>query len=507
MALMTNAERPRAEALAELMYSNPFLPERIEREKCFLGDEFTASDEVWSIHGDSFSRNPNIEPLGHHALALVNTWRDRLAAGTAIDPDEIELYEDAVIYALFHRYRPQFSEVTRPDSDVIEAETWTGPYDDYRDDVHHYLGFRPLRDCATYRDPAHTFACLFQVRRAFDHTFNCLVGRSMPAARLRAAIWQSVFTHDMRRYKRCLYERMGQFPTLITGPSGTGKELVARAVAMSRYVPFDPARGRFVAEFSHSFHPLNLSALSPTLIESELFGHRRGAFTGAVEDRRGWLEVCDQYGSVFLDEVGELSGAIQVKLLRVLQTGTFQRLGDTESRRFSGKIIAATNRNLDEEMDTGNFRADFYYRLCADLIRTPSLAEQLRECPDDLANMVGFLARRAAGEDEAPALAAEVVAWIDRKLGRDYPWPGNVRELEQCVRNVMIRREYRPPDRQPHGPLAALQADLAAGSLTADQLLTAYCRHVYRQVGSYQEAARRLDLDRRTVKKKVEDDQ
>ena len=110
----------------------------------------------------------------------------------------------------------------------------------------------------------------------------------MPAARLRGAVWQSIFTHDMRRYRRSLYRRMGAITTLVTGPSGTGKELVARAVGMSRYIPFDAKTQTFSAGFRGAFHTLNLSALSPTLIESDLFGHRRGAYTGALEDRAGW---------------------------------------------------------------------------------------------------------------------------------------------------------------------------------------------------------------------------
>ena len=143
--------------------------------------------------------------------------------------------------------------------------------------------------------------------------------------------------------------------------------------------------------------------------------------------------------------------------------------------------------------------SDFYYRLCSDIITTPSLAEQLRESPDELPNLILFLARRLVGDGEADALADEVRAWIEEHLGPTYPWPGNVRELEQCVRNVFIRREYRPPtvcDGHPEGQLAAA---LRAGQLTADQLLARYCALVYAETRNYQETARHLGLDRRTV--------
>jgi transcriptional regulator with PAS, ATPase and Fis domain len=297
---------------------------------------------------------------------------------------------------------------------------------------------------------------------------------------------------------------MGDFTTLISGPSGTGKELVARAIGLSRFIPFDPETVRLADEPAGSFHPLNLSALSPTLIESELFGHRRGAFTGAVTDRVGWLEVCRPLGAVFLDEIGELEPAIQVKLLRVLQTRTFQRLGETTDRRFQGKLIAATNQNLPAKIENGSFREDFYYRLCSDIITTPTLREQLNDYPEDLANLVHFLTQRIVG-DEAQPLARQVQRWIEQNLGQDYAWPGNVRELEQCVRNVIVRGNYQPRAvAQTATPRQNLAANFLSGSITADELLSNYCTLVYSVCGSYEQAAQRLKLDRRTVKSKVD---
>jgi DNA-binding NtrC family response regulator len=246
--------------------------------------------------------------------------------------------------------------------------------------------------------------------------------------------------------------------------------------------------------------------MSPTLIESELFGHRKGAFTGAVADRVGWLELCSPLGSVFLDEIGELDVGIQVKLLRVLETRRFQRLGDAAPRDFRGKIIAATNRDLPAGIATGRFREDLYYRLCADTVRTPSLAEQIADSPGELANLVRHIARGVAGEEEADRLADETLEVIERDLGPDYPWPGNIRELAQCVRNVMIRRSYRPPPipaRRPAG-LEGLQRALAAGELSAEELVSRYAALVYARSGSYEEAARRLKLDRRTVKARID---
>ena len=208
---------------------------------------------------------------------------------------------------------------------------------------------------------------------------------------------------------------------------------------------------------------------------------------------------------MFLDEIGDLDPAIQVKLLRVLQTRTFQPLGETKSQSFTGKIVAATNRDLAREMRSGRFRDDLYYRLCSDLITTPSLKEQLRDAPGDLHDLVLFIARRIIGKggrEEAETITKEVIAWIRNHLGLDYDWPGNVRELEQCVRNVVIRKEYRPT--LIGRDASSSVVDLESATLTAEELVEKYCAAVYERTGNYLETARRLGLDRRTVKSKVE---
>jgi transcriptional regulator with PAS, ATPase and Fis domain len=294
---------------------------------------------------------------------------------------------------------------------------------------------------------------------------------------------------------------------LITGPSATGKELVARAIGLSRYIPFNAETESFSEDFEASFYPLNLSALSPTLIESELFGRRRGAFTGAIADRIGWLEVCPPLGTVFLDEIGEIDSSIQVKLLRALDTRAFQRLGETKSRNFRGKAIAATNRDLALEMRQGRFRDDLYYRLCSDTISLPSLHERVTDDPDELSNLVSFLTLRQFGEEGAPELAREVETWIDEHLGRDYPWPGNVRELRQCISNVLIRRRYTPAAEELSGHLREqLAEEFLQGEAAASEIMTRYFTLAYARHGNYQRTARALSVDRRTVKSKIDDE-
>ena len=156
-------------------------------------------------------------------------------------------------------------------------------------------------------------------------------------------------------------------------------------------------------------------------------------------------------------------------------------------------------------MRTGRFREDLYYRLCSDLITTVPLRELLADAPDDLHNLVLFAAERIAGDD-ADEVAREVEQWIETRLGRDYPWPGNIRELEQCVRNCLVRGEYHPARSvETIDADKAWLSDAERGTLSADELLTHYCRWVYRQVGTYEKTAERVGLDRRTVKRKITD--
>lgn len=493
-------------ALSNLSYANPFEPERITLEREALGDEYRPEPlDAWSrtAANDQLER-PNVARINSRTNQLVEQLFQQQVDSGPLTGRDAGLYEDLVSYVLYYRYVAELpTELLEPAAnDANLKAVWQA----FRDDRRRYLDVLAPADRQLFAKSDHLFALLHQVRRAFVGIYHCLIGESRPATRLRAAVWQSVFTHDLRRYRRTLYQQMGEFTTLITGPSGGGKELVAQAIGRSQYRPFDANTGAFVGE-GDVFTALNLAALSPTLIESELFGHRKGSFTGATADRVGWLQRCPSHGAVFLDEIGELDLAIQVKLLRVAQTRDYSRLGESKPRQFVGKLLAATNRNLAEEIRAGRFREDLYYRLCSDQVIVPSLAEQLADRAEALGGLVRFLAGRVLGADdsaEAETLADEVVAYIAKGAPRDYKWPGNIRELEQCVRSVLLRREYAPPTptSDDEGRADWLTA-AEAGTLTADGLLTAYCRHVHKQAGGYEPAARVLGMDRRTVKSRV----
>ena len=498
MPLLQRSERSFLKAVSAVAYANPFSSELPGYERSALGSAYVPEHAGWSFDVEQPDRpRANHWRIQERLAALLERLRNNLAGGAKASAGEVALYEDGVLFFLYYRH---YDALRRAGVDEPEQPARWRFYREYRRDWQRYLDL-PGAVFPGGHTPEHTFACYYQVLRAFHQIHRHIIGNSPPAARLRAAVWQSIFTHDLRRYQRSLYRRMGDFATLITGPSGTGKELVARAIALSRYVPFGASRLTFAAEHDNTFHAINIAAMPATLVESELFGHRRGSFTGAIADRRGRLDVCPALGAVFLDEIGDLDPEIQVKLLRVIETRAFHPIGESTEHRFEGKLIAATNRDLPTAIASGAFREDLYYRLCSDLIETPPLNRQIKESPGVLAELVLFMTRRVAGED-CGELAGEAEEWIRTNLGPDYPWPGNYRELEQCIRNLLIRRDYRParPPAAPDDPFAAARQ----GRLTASELLDHYCALVYTQVGSYQETARRLGLDRRTVKTRVE---
>ena len=502
VTFLTPADGVFLERISAIAQCNPFLPERMEAERELLGSEYVDEEPFRSVsYEDPYRLGINFPRTTDLLETTLGSLRERLAAGAEASERALTLYEDAVLSLLYRRHVDDLQDVIEAIEGGSRSEL-RSLYRRFRGQWEHFLDI-PDVTMPGRLDVSHAFALVFQIQRAYHHIYRFIIGRSMVAARLRAAVWQSIITHDLRRYGTSLYARMTDMTTLITGPSGTGKELVARAIGFSRYIPFDPGTASFAEKFTDLFLPLNLSALPSTLIESELFGHERGAFTGAVSDRQGWLDVCGPFGSVFLDEIGELDPEVQVKLLRVLETRTFHAIGDSADRRFHGKIIAATNRDLAEEMHQGRFREDFYFRLCSDTIRTPSLREQLSESPEMLGELLQFIVRRVAGEN-AGGLAEEVERWIEQHLGSDYPWPGNIRELEQCVRSFLIRREYTPARPPPTGTLEQFATDVKLGALTADELLMRYCTLVYAQTSNYQETARRLGLDRRTVKSRID---
>jgi len=274
---------------------------------------------------------------------------------------------------------------------------------------------------------------------------------------------------------------------LLTGESGTGKELLAAHI--HGLSPF--AGGPFVK--------VNCAAIPTELIESELFGHEKGAFTGAVAARRGKFELADG-GTIFLDEVGDLHAASQAKLLRVLQEGEFHRVGGERTIRVSVRVVSATNRDLGELVKQDKFREDLYYRLCVVPIRVPPL----RERPQDLKPLACyFLDDFCSRNNFRPKTLDEAVFAIFE----NYSWPGNVRELRNTVERMAI---LTPGDRLPVESVPVeirLQRDASPKSSLQEARETAERNHLLRALEQTEwnvsAAARALGMERTNLHKRI----
>jgi len=240
---------------------------------------------------------------------------------------------------------------------------------------------------------------------------------------------------------------------LITGESGTGKELVARAI--HNYSPRD----------KEPFISVNCAALPESLLESELFGHEKGAFTGAIALRKGRFELADR-GTLFLDEIGEMALSLQAKLLRILQEKTFQRVGGAQEQKVDVRIVAATNKDLKAEVEAGRFREDLYYRLNVLHLHLPPLRERL----DDIPLLAEHFVSKFARQLNQPELK---ISPTTLRFLTTLPWEGNIRELENTIERASIlcvNNTIFPEDVQPDGSSAKVEAPLSQ-SFNPDDLV------------------------------------
>jgi DNA-binding NtrC family response regulator len=347
--------------------------------------------------------------------------------------------------------------------------------------------------------PFEADALRLKVRRLLERSeLEREVARLRDEVRGRTRLGRMIGRSDRMQEVFRTVERVAQSraSVLITGESGTGKELVARALH-----DLGPRRGG-------PFVPINCAAIPDGLIEAELFGHERGAFTDARERRVGRFEAASG-GTLFLDEIGELSASVQAKLLRALQERSIERLGGSAPIEVDVRVVAATHRDIEQEVSAGRFRSDLYYRIHVVPIALPPL----RERREDVRLLVEDFLARASQEAGRGAMRVDPAALV--ALER-YPWPGNVRELENAIERAValsdddvVKLEVLPPEIARAERLGTLRGELRAGVLgledavarfEADLLLEALERAGWNQT----RAAEALSITRRLLKLKMD---
>ena len=473
--------------VSTLAFVNPFSKER-EQADCRLLN--IAPNTL-----DIFQRNEKIQ-------ALLFTQLQKLQS---LDKFLITNYQDKTREAMkfswlfyqFHEFQTQFNQFIEDQSQAGDTPIEL-PF--AKEIIHHFqqAGF-------TDSETEKYIALFYQLHRGFYFINSAISGDCHAIIQLRMRLWNNIFTFDPHWYLDYLCGKMEDFSTLLLGETGTGKSLVAHTIGCSGLIPFNLIKRRFQESFTRCFQAINLSQYPASLLESELFGHKKGAFTGAIDHHQGIFARCSTHGAVFIDEIGDIDIPTQVKLLNVIQDRIFSPVGSREKQRFSGRVISATNQNITKLRKDGAFRDDLYYRLCSDVIVVPSLHQRLQENQEELGRLIADMLNRVIDNPDS-LLISRIEDQIRTNVPKHYTWPGNVRELEQCIRRICLTGQYSIAEEinlssQPN----CFTLPDNASETSAQQLMQHYCRFLYDRHGSYEAVARVTQLDRRTVKKYIVD--
>lgn len=517
-------ERPLAQLLARLILENPFREERHRLEREIL----ETSGWGRSDRSDQASILALLEDLLRSSRAQLQD--------SAAEPgnQDAALYQELVLLHLFYLHRRDFDRLIEASHARGSAEQRIPFYERFVRELNYWL---PGGLSGEYAAIGQTriFALFFQVRRAFQHLYQNIVGTSPAAQRLRARLWQSLFTSRMDRYRRTLAGQLNDVVTTLTGPSGVGKGQVSRSLALSRYIPFDPERSEFSEDFLRCFIPVQVEAQPGSVLARHLLrsGRTGALLTGggvargpeahlgtlahtspftSVQQAAAYgefalsdaLENSGPHTTLFFDEITQMEYPLQGTILALLHLRDHPLGGQDETHFYQGHLMMASKFDLAKAVERGQLSEELYFRLGADRIELNSLAAILAESPDELGSLVQNIARKLAGSDEAAALTDEVLSVVSREMPHNYAWPGNYRELEQCVRSVLMHGHYNPaPLAAESSPAALLAGEIERGSLTVDALLSRYITHLFAQNPNYEEIGRKLGIDRRTVKKYV----
>ncbi len=479
---MQGEERVFFRKIQQAITANPFSSDRLSVDLELTG--MTPSSSPSEILGR----------LIYKVEKIIERLLERSRGKTPQLPTEDQdLLKFGILFHSFHIFCDQFDNLIQEQEKQGDKPCQVQFSKDFFNKLSNY-GFPSV-------DSKRFFALFFQMRRAYFF-ISRIAGDSQCVKDLRIRLWNNIFTHDLELYDKFLWNRLEDFSTMLLGETGTGKGLAASAIGRSGFIPFNEKTGCFSDSFAKTFISINISQFQEQLIESELFGHKKGSFTGAVDSHAGIFARCSPHGAIFLDEIGDVSVPVQIKLLQVLQERSFTPVGSRKTERFQGRVIGATNKSLSKLRQEGEMRDDFYYRLCSDIIEVPSLRQRLLENPDEIFVILTFIIIKILGRP-----SQELVNSIGNKIlssqPENYSWPGNIRELEQCVRRILISNHYSWQITEDQSA-AKLSTQINKGTISAQQLLTEYCRALYDKLKTYEAVAKVTELDRRTVKKYIQ---
>jgi DNA-binding NtrC family response regulator len=446
----------------------------------------------------------------------VTVAADALKHGALATPAELDVYQGLALYALAVEFGPMLQP--HIEANEVEVPFW----DEFEKRRLKYFKHAPV----VVPGPEHMLSILDQMRRARHFAETKILGASRLAQAARAAIYRANLPSDLHAYAEGMYLRIDALPVLITGEPGSGKDLAAECIGWSRYRPFDKNARRFVAKYDADYHARSLCEFPRDLIERELFGHKKGAFTGADADAPGFFALARRHGTLFLDEASQIPLHVQAKLLRPLQNRVYFPLGGTTPVPIQGRLLFASNKDLESMCREGTFHADLHERMNGLHVHMPPLrAEEPEEIEARVRTLVAAQIRRP---DKVEWWTAQVMASIPK----GHPWRGNMRELvhyvERFLHNGHAGGAAGPA---PEVGVAAAAASAApapategrvvssaavsseerlwqmarAGELPAEEVMTVLVtRAAVNNDGNKAETARKLGIDKRTVARHID---
>ncbi len=513
------------ENVAALLSTNPFVPAWVDRVQACLGDRYRPGLPVWCSRNAEIDDNHRL--IGERLAELLPKVRNRLRDGFSATGRERAIYVNAAILALYGNFAAALARIVAENG--VKVPFWS----QFEKGYTALLGIEGL-DAPPAAD---LLALFYQMYRAWYFPWKLIPGAAPITARARAQILEACVGKDVvAYYRQGLWRTMAEQPVLITGETGTGKELAARCIAGGRFLAFDVQTRRFAAPPLSGYHVVNLSDASSNLFDAQLCGHVRGAFTGATEDAPGYLGLAAEGETLVLDEFGEIPKDIQVKLLRPVENRVYRRVGENKTRPVEARLVLSTNRDLGAMVRRGKFREDLYTRVNVLRVVMPPLRRILREAPDERWHYVlGFVAEMLPQSPESwDGWAYKIEADIARHRAGE-TWRGNLRALRNHVRQAVLSSGLvtegtdRQPDTGPEPGSVAASSDprtpasrrrresdrpedpslLGPDALSRGLSLDDWIRHIvtrtYAMCGrNKNEAARRLGIDWRTVDKWID---
>ena len=478
--------------------------------------DLAREDLSWTLGGVP---NPHLDKLMVLLTRAVSHVGRYLAGGGAATDEQLEIYVGGALYCLWIETAPRVQALI--DDDAVHVPWFEAFVTRYRA----LFGYKGI----TLPDPGHLLALFYQWRRAWYYPATLLAGRSPCAQAARHAVFRAGILGETCHYAGSLYATLHTVPVLITGETGTGKEIAAKSVARSRYIPFNPRTKRFARKHTEDYHIQNLVAVPHELLASTLFGHTKGSYTGANDDAPGLFGLLTEGVVLCFDEIGELPSWAQAMLLRPLQSRDYLRVGEQVARSFDGRPIFSTNRDLEAMVREGKFRADLLERMNLARIHLPSLRQRYQESPDELVHCVRTFVQKVY---HTPA---EVESWTARvvealyKDWQTFPWDRNLRALENYTKRFIFdadgkaapepappppverRHDTEPPPNTRAAVTVAVPSsgmigpEAKKGNVSAKRVLRSYLKHLLeRNGGSVAKTARDAQMDPRAVRKILE---